>query len=270
MKSSQQFIVILLVLLMPFLSVAQQKSNISSSIDISGLYDSTLLKSDKIALVVGNGSYLHSAPLRNPKNDAIAMSLTLEELGFQVIEVIDATRNVMMDALKEFSAGIKNTDIAFFYYAGHGMQVKGINYLIPIDAQFINGESDVEFESISVEMLTKIMNSYINSKDRLNLLVLDACRNNPYRTWSRGGDAGLASMSAPSGTLVAYSTAPGSVSADGTGNNGLYTGELIKQLRISQRIEDVFINTRNAVENKSNGTQSPWELARLKGQYFLK
>lgn len=225
--------------------------------------------SKKLALVIGNSTYEHSAPLRNPKNDAIAMSSTLEELGFDVIREFDATRDQMLDAFKKFSAKISGVEIALFYYAGHGMQVESKNYLIPVDAEYKNGVTDVAFESINVEMMSMVMNNFGRS-DRLNLMILDACRNNPYRTWSRGGEAGLASMSAPSGTLIAYSTAPGSVASDGDGANGLYTGELIKQLKISQRIEDVFINTRNAVERLSNGRQSPWELARLKGKYFLK
>jgi len=226
--------------------------------------------SKKLALVIGNSAYLHSAPLRNPKNDALAMSSTLEELGFVVIQELDATKDKMMDAFKEFSAKIIDVEVALFYYAGHGMQVESKNFLIPIDAEYKNGVSDVEFESINVEMMSKVMDNNFGGSDRLNLMILDACRNNPYRTWSRGGETGLASMSAPNGTLIAYSTAPGSVASDGDGANGLYTGELIKQLKISQRIEDIFINTRNAVERLSNGQQSPWELARLKGKYFLK
>jgi len=225
--------------------------------------------SKKLALVIGNSAYEHSAPLRNPKNDALAMSSTLEELGFEVIQELDATKDKMMDAFKEFSSKISDVGVALFYYAGHGMQVESKNYLIPIDAEYKNGVTDVEFESINVEMMSKVMNDFGGS-DRLNLMILDACRNNPYRTWTRGGETGLASMPAPSGTLIAYSTSPGSVASDGDGANGLYTGELIKQLKISQRIEDVFINTRNEVERLSNGRQSPWELARLKGRYFLK
>jgi len=229
----------------------------------------TVIPLKKLALVIGNSDYAHSASLKNPVNDGKAMGSTLEDLGFEVISKFDVDKNEMMNALKEFSYKITEAQIAMFYYAGHGMQVDSKNYLIPTDAQFKNGKRDVEFESISVEMITKVMDNYGGS-DRLNLIILDACRNNPYRSWARGGEDGLASMSAPSGTLIAYSTAPGSVALDGVGENGLYTGELIKQLRISQRIEDVFINTRNAVERLSNGQQSPWELARLKGKYYLK
>ena len=238
----------------------------TSFINVTSLY----VASKKLALVIGNSQYEHSAPLRNPRNDARAMASTLRDLDFEVISVADVTKAEMENALKKFSARLKDMEVALFYYAGHGMQMKGKNYLIPVDAKYENGESDVEFESINVEMLTKVMDNYMGGSDRLNLLILDACRNNPYRTWMRGGESGLASMQAPSGTLVAFSTAPGSVASDGTGENGLYTGELIKQMQISQRIEDVFINTRIEVERLSNGQQSPWELARLKGRYFLK
>lgn len=232
--------------------------------------NNAIIVTDKVALVIGNSAYTHSAPLKNPKNDAMAMAATLEGLGFEIIKILDATKDEMMTALKAFSNKIAETDVALLYFAGHGMQVNSKNYLIPVDAEFKNGASDVDFESINVEMLTKVMNYNIGRTDRLNMMVLDACRNNPYRKWDRGGASGLARMSAPSGTIVAYSTSPGSVASDGEGENGLYTGELIKQLKISQRIEDIFINTRNAVEEKSNGQQSPWELARLKGKYFLK
>lgn len=102
------------------------------------------------------------------------------------------------------------------------------------------------------------------------MVILDACRNNPFPTGKRSSGSGLARVQTPSGTLIAYSTDPGSVASDGDRENGLYTGELVKQLKVSQRIEDVFMNTRNAVERISNGAQRPWEEARLKGVFYLK
>lgn len=231
--------------------------------------NNAIIVTDKVALVIGNTAYKHSAPLKNPRSDAMSMAETLEELGFEVITLLDANYAEMRKTIQAFSNKIDETDVALFYFAGHGLQVESKNYLIPVDAEFKNGANDVEFESIDVEQLIKVMN-FAGRKERLNMIVLDACRNNPFRSWDRSGESGLARMSAPSGTIVAYSTAPGSVASDGSGENGLYTGELIKQLKISQRIEDIFINTRNAVEEKSNGRQSPWELARLKGKYFLK
>ena len=146
------------------------------------------------------------------------------------------------------------------------MQLEEINYLLPVSAK-INDKNDVSFESVSVATVQKIMET--SNDNRLNLIILDACRNNPFRTWERGGETGLTGMTPPSETLIAFSTSPGATSSNGNTRNSLYTGELIKQLKLSQRIEDVFINTRVEVERKSGGQQSPWELARLRGKYFL-
>ena len=110
----------------------------------------------------------------------------------------------------------------------------------------------------------------LTNDEGLNMIILDACRNNPFPTGRRSGGSGLARVQAPSGTSNPFATDPGSVASDGDTDNGLYTGELVKQLRLSQRIEDIFMNTRNAVEQKSDGAQRPWEEARLKGVFYLK
>ncbi|OQY03116.1 MAG: hypothetical protein B6I20_05690 [Bacteroidetes bacterium 4572_117] len=173
----------------------------------------------------------------------------------------------MNTAIREFGRQNRDADVALFYFAGHGMQVEKVNYLVPVGVN-INDKNDVSFECVSVNTVQKIMET--SNSNRLNLIVLDACRNNPYRTWQRGGESGLSNMTPPSGTLIAFATSPGSTASNGNNRNGLYTGELIKQLRIPQRIEDVFINTRVQVETKSGGSQSPWELARLRGIFYLK
>jgi len=221
----------------------------------------------RVALVFGNSNYTNAASLgANPINDAKDIASTLRTMGFNVIVKTNATLTTMNNAIREFGRQNRDADVALFYFAGHGMQLEEINYLLPVSAK-IKDKNDVSFESISVATVQKIMET--SNSARLNLIILDACRNNPFRTWERGGETGLSGMTPPSGTLIAFSTSPGSTASNGNTRNGLYTGELIKQLKIPQRIEDVFINTRVAVENKSGGQQSPWELARLRGKYFL-
>ena len=222
----------------------------------------------RVALVFGNSNYTGSANLGdNPINDARDIASTLRAIGFDVILKTDASLNTMNTAIREFGRKNKDADVALFYFAGHGMQVERINYVLPIGTK-INDKNDVNFECVSVTTVQKLMET--SNSDRLNLIVLDACRNNPFRKWQRGGETGLADMTPPSGTLIAFATSPGSTALNGRGRNGLYTGALIKELKKSQRIEDVFINTRIEVENKSGGQQSPWELARLRGVYYLK
>ena len=222
----------------------------------------------RVALVVGNSAYSNSANLGgNPINDARDITATLKALDFEVTLKSNADLSTMNRAIRQFGRSNKDADIVLFYFAGHGIQVDGINYLMPIGTN-LQDKNDVGFECVSVNTVQKIMETS-NSK-RLNMIILDACRNNPFRKWQRGGNTGLSAMTPPSGTILAFATSPNSTASNGRGRNGLYTGELIKQLKIPQRIEDVFINTRIAVERKSGGTQSPWELARLRGKYFLK
>ena len=147
------------------------------------------------------------------------------------------------------------------------MEVDGTNYLVPVDAN-ISSALDVKLKTIPMTGVLRTME--LTNDEGLNMIILDACRNNPFPTGRRSGGSGLARVQAPSGTLIAYATDPGSVASDGDTDNGLYTGELVKQLRLSQRIEDIFMNTRNAVEQKSDGAQRPWEEARLKGVFYLK
>ena len=221
----------------------------------------------RVALVFGNSNYSSAANLGvNPINDANDIASTLKLLGFDVILKTDVNLSKMNDAIREFGQRNKDAEVALFYFAGHGMQVDRINYLLPIEVN-IKDKNDVNFECVNVSTIQKIMET--SNPDRLNLIILDACRNNPFRVWQRGGSTGLADMTPPSGTLIAFATSPGSTASNSSGRNGLYTGELVKQLKISQRIEDVFINTRIEVEKKSGGQQSPWELARLRGVYYL-
>ncbi len=221
----------------------------------------------RLALVIGNANYSQSAKLNNTINDANAMASVLQELGFEVIKITDGTYEQMKNAVYSFGDRIQDANVSLFYYAGHGLEVDGTNYLVPVDAN-IQSALDVKLKTIPLPGIIRTME--FTNDEGLNMLILDACRNNPFPTGKRSSGSGLAQIQPPSGTLIAYATDPGSVASDGDSANGLYTGELVKQLKQSQRIEDIFMNTRNAVEKISGGKQRPWEEARLKGVFYLK
>lgn len=220
----------------------------------------------RIALIIGNADYTATSKLRNTLNDAKSMATTLKGLGFDVTMVENGTYETIKNAVYAFGDRIQDVDVSLFFYAGHGIEVDGTNYLVPVDAD-IQSHLDVKQKCIPLSGVSNTM-EFANDEG-LNMIILDACRNNPFPAGKRGG-AGLARINAPSGTLIAYATDPGSVASDGDGTNGLYTGELIKQLKVSQRIEDIFMHTRNNVEQISGGKQRPWEEARLKGVFYLK
>ncbi len=223
--------------------------------------------SQRVALVIGNSNY-DAGPLLNPGNDARAMAKALRETGFEVMEYIDLQDQAdMKKAIREFGRKIQNGGVGLFYYAGHGIQVNGKNYLIPTKAQ-IYAEEEVEYESVDVGFVMAQMEI---ARNRMNIIILDACRNNPFaRSW-RSAASGLAFINAPTGTLIAYSTAPGSVASDGTGANGLYTEMLLKQIRRKGlKIEDVFKNVRSEVLERSNRMQTPWESSSLVGDFYFR
>ncbi|MEQ9468402.1 MAG: caspase family protein [Ekhidna sp.] len=220
----------------------------------------------RVALVIGNAGYSGAGALNNTINDAESMTKTLKELGFEVTSVLDGSYEDMKRAIYKYGTSIRDVDVSVFFYAGHGLEIEGVNYLVPVDAS-IASALDVKIKTIPLTGVLRTI-EYAN-EDGLNMIILDACRNNPFPTGKRGG-AGLAKETPPSGTLIAYSTGPGNVASDGEGDNGLYTGELIKQMKQPQRIEDVFMRTRNSVEELSDGAQQPWEEARLKGIFYLK
>jgi len=219
----------------------------------------------RIALVIGNGSY-KDAPLRNPVNDARGMAQALKQVGFEVMHGENLSQNEMKRNIRAFGDKIRNGGVGLFYFAGHGTQINGANYLIPVDAVITKAE-EVEYESVDVGLVLAQMESAHN---RLNIVILDACRNNPFARSFRSARNGLASIDAPSGTLIAYATAPGSVAIDGEGDNGLYTSELLGAMRQSgNKIEDVFKRVRIAVQAKSNGKQIPWESSSLVGDFYF-
>jgi hypothetical protein len=194
------------------------------------------------------------------------MARVLRELGFEVIYKENASQTDMKSSIREFGASIRDSDVALFYYAGHGAQVKGENYLIPVNA-VITKEEEVEYESVNAGFLLAQM---ANAQIKLNIVILDACRNNPFARSFRSAASGLAQMNAPAGTIIAYATEPGSVAADGAGKNGLYTEELLKAMRApGLKIEDVFKRVRAAVRTSSQGKQTPWESSSMEGDFYF-
>jgi uncharacterized caspase-like protein len=219
----------------------------------------------RIALLIGNSAY-PEAPLRNPVNDVRAMAQALRELGFTVLAYENASKRTMETAIVEFGRRIAEGGVGTFYYAGHGLQVRGRNYLVPVDAD-IDSEAATRIAAVDVELVLEQMTE---AKNRVNIVILDACRNNPFERRLRGASRGLAAIDAARGTLVAYATAPGSVAADGDGKNGLYTEELLHALQVpGLKVEDVFKRVRINVARRSKGAQTPWESSSLTGDLVV-
>ena len=221
----------------------------------------------RVALVIGNGAY-ETAPLKNPVNDARDIAEALRASGFDVVYKENLDQNNMKRAIREFGTKIRNGGVALFYYAGHGIQVKGVNYLVPVDAK-VQTEEDVEYETVDAGFVLAQMDS---AKTSVNIVILDACRNNPFARSFRSTSNGLAQMDAPSGTLIAYATAPGSIASDGgLARNGLYTQELLKVIsKPDLSIEEVFKRVRISVRGLTQGKQTPWEASSLTGDFSFR
>lgn len=236
---------------------------------LSGIFilsSSVLAQEKRLALVIGNEAYEHSSPLKNPVNDANLMTSTLEGLGFEVIKRTNATLENIQDAFEEFVLKMDEYDVALFFYAGHGIQVSGENYLLPIDAQLKNLVR-VEFEAFKVSNVNQF---FAYNNDKLNIMILDACRNNPFTSWNRGGGNGFQVVNNQAvGTIIAFATREGETAFDGEGENGLYTKHLVKQMLIEQNITDVFQNTRLAVMEESRNQQVPQEWNMLTGNFYF-
>ncbi|HEV7614461.1 MAG TPA: caspase family protein [Steroidobacteraceae bacterium] len=222
----------------------------------------------RIALVIGNSDYA-SGPLPNPANDAKLVGEALTSLGFDVIARRNADQTTMKRAIQEFGSRLEKAGpsaVGLFYYAGHGMQLSGRNYLIPTTAR-IEREGDVEIEAVSADWVIEQMRY---ARNRLNIVILDACRNNPFTRSMRSVDHGLATMDAPAGILIAYSTAPGAVAADGSGRNSPYTEALTQAIReMHEPVEQVFKHVRVGVMSVTAGKQVPWESSSLTGDFYF-
>ena len=221
--------------------------------------------SQKTALIIGNSAY-KSSPLKNPRNDAEDMAVLLRKLNFQVTIKSDIGRIQMRKVIRTFGESLKKGGVGLFFFAGHGMQVNGKNYLIPVDAD-IQAEDEVQDYAVDAGMVLRKMQSAGNP---LNLVFLDACRDNPFARSFRSGKKGLAQMDAPKGSLIVYATAPGSVAADGNGRNGIFTKNLMNHmerpnLEIGMMLRDVRID----VLKDTNDKQIPWDSSSLVGKFFF-
>lgn len=220
---------------------------------------------NRVALVIGNSAY-KTSPLVNPTNDARAISIKLKSLGFVVVSRENLRVSQIPDVLREFRHRIKPGSVAMFFYAGHGLQIKGVNYLPAVDA-VVQGEDDIPLQSININQVLDIME---DSKTRLNLVFLDACRNNPFARSFRSAAGGLARVNAPSGTLISFATRPGSIASDGTGKNGLYTEYLLNEIgKPNQPVEQMLKGVVIGVKKVSQGKQEPWMEGSLDGDFYF-
>lgn len=228
--------------------------------------DAELNAAGRQALIIGNGAYKGITPLHNPPNDARAMGEQLRSSGFQVDVRLDMTREAMLDAIGVFTRRIAATrSVGLFFYAGHGLQLAFRNFLVPVDADI--GEVD-DIPKGCVD-LNALMAGVARAGNPMNIVILDACRDNPFQGVRLEG-RGLAQFDAPVGSLLAYATSPGNVASDGAGQNGLYTENLLRELKVPEaRIEDVFKRVRLGVRRKSNGRQIPWETTSLEEDFYF-
>lgn len=222
-------------------------------------------KKGRIALIIGNGRY-KSSPLRNPINDAADMARVLRERGFEVILKTDANHKDMEKAIREFGEKLRQGGIGFFYFSGHGMQVKGVNYLVPVDAD-IQEEDEIKFKAVDANFVLSKMDSAGN---QMNVMILDACRDNPFIRSFRSSARGLAQMDAPRGSLIVYATSPGKTAADGEGRNGIFTKHLLKAIRETNlEVGQLLREVRRGVMNETDSNQVPWESSSLIGNFYF-
>jgi uncharacterized caspase-like protein len=228
----------------------------------------------RVALVIGNSAYQHAPELENPRNDAADMAAALMALGIEVIEGLDLDKQAMDHKIRDFSKILSGADAGIFFYAGHGLQVNGTNYLVPVDAE-LSTAAALEFEMVRLDVVQRIM----EEEAKTNVLFLDACRNNPLSrnlaramgTRAAGIGQGLAPVESGVGTLISFSTQPGNVALDGTGRNSPFAGALIKHITASSDpLSDLLVAVRNDVMEATGKKQVPWEHSALTGRFYFK
>ncbi len=243
------------------------------SILMLGIANASAATGKRVALVIGNSAYEHAPALVNPANDAADMAQSLREIGFTVVEGLDQGNRGMREKMREFANELRGAEVGMIYYAGHGLQVNGQNYLAPIDAK-LDFENDLDFETIPMEFIQRQMEREVKTM----LIFLDACRDNPlsrsFKTASRstGASRGLAAeeTSAVSGTLIAFSTNPGNVALDGKGRNSPFTAALVKNIkRPGVEISTLMTDVRKDVVEATNGQQTPWINSSLLGRFYF-
>ena len=225
----------------------------------------------RVALVIGNSAYQNTAQLKNPRSDAEDMSAALKRLGFEVISGVDLDDRGMSQKVRDFARSLEGTETALFFYAGHGLQAKGQNYLLPVNAA-LKTESDLDFETVSLDLVMKQM----QRSARVSLVFLDACRDNPLSrslsASSRSGavGSGLARVEEAAGMMISFSTQPGNVALDGTGRNSPFTAALAKHVREpDHNLTSVMIQVRKDVLAATGGKQVPWDHSALTGEFYF-
>ncbi len=238
---------------------------------LAGMTVAQIASAARVALLIGNNEYQRAA-LENPVNDARAMSDKLKKLGWETILVENGSRDKMYGAFSKFGERIaaSRADAALFFYAGHGMQVKGNNYLIPTDF-VMKSEEDLPYQSVDLNALMEKLQA---NKSTTNIIILDACRDDPFkgaRKRSSAASGGLALVDAPVGTMIAFATSPGAVAADGaSGDHGTYTKHLLANIdQPGLKAEDVFKRVRSGVRQETKNQQIPWENSSLEGDLYF-
>ncbi|MFA5901458.1 MAG: caspase domain-containing protein [Hyphomicrobium sp.] len=229
----------------------------------------------RVALVIGNSKYVDVTPLSNPLHDANAIAAAFKAAGFDVILGVDVDKRAFDTKVRNFAELLEGSDVAIFFYAGHGLQVGGRNYLIPTDARLLN-ERDLDFDAVSLDLVLKQME--LGRAERTNIVFLDACRDNPFTrnlarsmgTRSANLGKGLAQVDTGVGTFIAYSTQPGNVALDGKGQNSPFTAALAKHVGEPDRnLTSVMIEVRKEVLAATDGKQVPWDHSALTGEFYF-
>ncbi len=225
----------------------------------------------RLALVIGNSNYTYGNQLRNPTNDASAMAAKLQSLGFTVLKYTNANFETMETAFDDFHTKLANYDVGLIFYAGHGVQIDGENYLIPTDAK-LQVKTDVKFKCVSVSQMIDRLSEY----RKTIIVLLDACRNNPFeRNWaSNRGEgnvtSGFASMNAPVGTFIGFAAAPAQTASDGEGGNGAYTAAILKYIDTpNETIDDIFTRITSEVMQITDNKQVPWKSSSLPEKFYF-
>jgi hypothetical protein len=226
----------------------------------------SLAMGKRIALVIGNAKY-NARPLQNPVNDADDVSKALKGSGFDVLDLRNASLREMTEGARTFGDMLKTHDVGLVYYSGHGIEVKGRNYFIPVNAD-IKREDEVAFQSLDVGLILEKM---ATANKSVNIMIVDACRDDPFGRSFRSSSSGLAAVDAPKGSLIAFATSPGKVAADGDGRNSPYTKHLVRAMQQpNKKIEEVFKEVRRAVQAETKDQQTPWENTSLSGDFYFR
>ena len=241
-----------------------QQNNLSRD-SVKQLVVSSNSSGNRIALVIGNASY-RTRPLQNAKNDADDISEVLKKTGFEVIDIRDASLQQMRNAVRQFGDKLLTKDVGLVYYSGHGVEVRGRNYFIPVNADIQRSDEIID-QGLDVSFVLEKMET---AKKGINILIVDACRDDPFGRSFRSNSRGLAAMDAPRGTIIAYATSPGKVAADGSGRNSPYTKNLVKAMQLPNTpIELMFKEVRRAVQLETKNQQIPWENTSLSGNFYF-